>query len=75
MPRNIKLKPCPFCGSDDVRILEHDCKYCRHDEKTGEWIPVEDSTYSADCFCCGCMTDVFNTPQKAAKFWNRRTGA
>ena len=72
MSNKIELKTCPFCGSDDVRVLDHNCKYNRKDKQTGEWVPSECTTYTVDCFECGCSTDCFNTPEKAAKAWNRR---
>ena len=69
--REPELLPCPFCGSKEVHFLEHEGRYNRKDGRGG-WIPCETVTYTADCLKCGCCTDCFNTPEKAAKAWNRR---
>ena len=70
----IELKPCPFCGSEDVRFMNHTYRCNRKNKDTGEWEPDVGTSWSADCFQCGCCTDFFNTPAKAAKAWNRRMG-
>ena len=67
MSKQIKLKACPFCGSDDVRFLDHKATIGRGSDQQ------ELTTYSAECFKCGCTMDFFNSEAKAAKAWNRRT--
>ena len=66
MSKTIKLKACPFCGSEDVRFLDHKATIGRVPEDK------EITTYTAECFKCGCSTDFFNSEAKAAKVWNRR---
>ncbi|MBQ4430579.1 MAG: Lar family restriction alleviation protein [Synergistaceae bacterium] len=51
------LKPCPFCGSDNIR------EYFGY--------PVMHSVIK--CADCGGRMVISGTPQKAAQFWNRRT--
>lgn len=34
---NNKLKPCPFCGSDDVHIEKVDKRYIEHLEQEAEY--------------------------------------
>ena len=53
----MELKPCPFCGSDNVEIH----------------IPYMISDmYMVQCYDCNCNTAIFETPEKAAEAWNRR---
>jgi len=43
MTKEIKLKPCPFCGSDDLDVhLRDEGVHCRG---CGAWMP---SVYSSD---------------------------
>ena len=52
-----KLKPCPFCGCDDIGIWENDEGYIG---------------YQVYCESCGSMADSYDTPKEAIKAWNRR---
>lgn len=52
-----ELKPCPFCGSEDIR--EHS-GYPLH-----YWI--------VKCKHCGAKICVYGSHQQAVSFWNRRT--
>ena len=52
-----ELKPCPFCGSDELFIDE------------GEYR----NDYSINCTDCGCRIGYFDTYAQAASAWNRRT--
>ena len=56
-----ELKPCPFCGEKDVRIVEH--------TKIGEiYVP---KGYYVNCLC-GARFYSFSDKQKAIEAWNRR---
>ena len=52
-----KLKPCPFCGSNNVKIN----------------IPYfADALYLVQCYSCNCTTALYPTKNKAVEIWNRR---
>lgn len=59
----IKLKACPFCGSQQVSI---------------EDISTEDETYfmiqceNEECYAAACFGDESETQEGAARAWNRR---
>lgn len=56
-----ELKPCPFCGSYKVHVIEH--KY--HN--------LSDS-YGVGCFNCKTNSyQFFNSRKEAIEAWNRRT--
>ena len=52
----IKLQPCPFCGSEHIALNSNDAK------------PL----YSIDCENCGCGTRGQLSPKIAADVWNKR---
>ena len=55
-----ELKPCPFCGSKEVKVIEH--KYYH-----------SLNSYGVKCF--GCKTEsyqFFDTKNEAIEAWNRR---
>ena len=58
---DIKLKPCPFCGSKKVAIDD---------------ISTEDENYfmiqCEKCFAAACFGDESETQEGAARAWNRR---
>ena len=54
------LKPCPFCGHDDINVSEREHPY------------QEGKGYFLWCDKCGAKTDVYDTEKKAIKKWNRR---
>ena len=64
MSKEIKLKPCPFCGGE-AKLLEDEFG------RTSGW-------WYASCSNLGCgiiaRTADRPTPQEAAKLWNRRAG-
>lgn len=60
--KKLKFKPCPFCGSDEIHVLHHD----------GNCLGESFTSYNICCMKCGGMTDFFDTPEKAARRWNRR---
>jgi Lar family restriction alleviation protein len=53
-----ELKPCPFCGSLNVHVLE---EY----HFANVFKPVV-------CRTCGCRTESVRDEQKAIEAWNRR---
>ena len=56
------LKPCPFCGSNKVNVIEH--KYYN-------------LTNSFGVKCFNCKTEsyqFFDSRTEAAEAWNRRAG-
>lgn len=62
-PKNLmeyELKPCPFCGSDEV------------DLGVGEKYDGED--YYITCYECGMTTDTYAKPEFIVERWNRRAG-
>jgi Lar family restriction alleviation protein len=57
-----KLKPCPFCGSGKVNVIEHKFYH----------LP---SSYGVRCFNCKTESyQYFDTQEEAIEAWNRRTG-
>lgn len=55
--KDIGLKPCPFCGSVDVKVH----------------IPYfTDDCYMVQCYGCNCNTAIYMTADQAAGAWNRR---
>ncbi len=55
--KEVKLKPCPFCGSDGLNL-----KLCGH-RPDGFWIQCEE---------CGTEGPYCNYIKDAKKYWNRR---
>lgn len=53
----VKLKPCPFCGSEDFVLGFHE----GHNEMR------------VKCKMCKTLFTIFDTPENAPKLWNRRT--
>lgn len=53
----VKLKPCPFCGSEDFVLGFHE----GHNEMR------------VKCKRCKTLFTIFDTPENAPKLWNRRT--
>lgn len=52
------LKPCPFCGSISVDIME----------------TIRNPTlYSVECRGCDCSTNVYYSREEAVNAWNTRT--
>lgn len=55
-----ELKPCPFCGNDDLEIV-------------GEFIPALQYEYfRVLCACCGASSCGHLHKEIAIKRWNRR---
>ena len=55
-----ELKPCPFCGSENVGIMT--------------MFPLRNDliAYYAKCFNCGARTAALLDEQLAIEAWNRR---
>lgn len=59
MSENVELKPCPFCGSKNVRVAENRMDYLF-------------IGYSVHCDGCGVETSYTKDKDKAIEAWNRR---
>ena len=57
----IKLKPCPFCGSDRVEFMPDEEQPCEIATTGFIW-----------CHGCDFTSDSFYSETKAAEAWNRR---
>ena len=61
----MNLKPCPFCGSQDIDVFE-----------TDSGIGGMHGEYHVMCSDCYAATCDVKTRREAAKLWNKRkTGA
>lgn len=60
MNENAELKPCPFCGSENVRVAENRMDYLF-------------IGYSVHCNRCGAETSYTKDKDKAIEAWNKRT--
>lgn len=60
--KKLELKPCPFCGSDEIEKLGR-----------GYYAPVQ--TYQRICLSCGVVTKEFYSPSEADNAWNARAEA
>ena len=56
----MELKPCPFCGNEDVGIA------------VGAYCNYENIFFFAVCDNCGSMTKSFRNRDYAENAWNRR---
>ena len=55
------LRPCPFCDSDDVRLVVDDCRSCA-------------AGIYAKCWCCEARGPDRDTKTEAADAWDARAG-
>jgi len=60
---SVDLKPCPFCGSEDVEIVP-----------IGDVYPFEADSNSVQGYCsfCGCLGPEKETEAEATRAWNCR---
>lgn len=56
------LKPCPFCGGNDIEFF--------HNEYTGDRINA--TPWMANCNDCSVSLESFPTKEQAISTWNRR---
>lgn len=56
-----KLKPCPFCGSEDVVV-----------NSIGADTPEITEEYYVECVNCGSQTKLFDTQEVTTTAWNTR---
>ena len=56
-----ELKPCPFCGSEDIAVWESHSRF-------SSW----SSSHFAQCNSCCATSDAFKTMEEAIEAWNRR---
>ncbi len=66
-----KLKPCPFCGSRDVRIIYNECSNRLYIGRDGG-IRHTPLTHSVKCLCCDSKTGEYEDCVVAIAAWNRR---
>ena len=52
-----ELKPCPFCGTNQVKI---------------HYPYFSDTLCYIRCYECNCITALYTKPELAAEAWNRR---
>ena len=58
--KEVKLKPCPFCGGP-AKLAEH------------YWENTRTESFTVDCVeCGGCMDQHMDSEQEAADAWNQR---
>ncbi len=55
-----KLKPCPFCGGEDISLV----RICN----------VNNDFYYVTCCNCGIFTVDYDKEWDSIKAWNRRAG-
>lgn len=59
-----ELKPCPFCGSSEIKLHKHD----PYDGYQGDC-----TMYLVYCRRCGARTEFEDEAILAVKDWNRRS--
>lgn len=60
-PREMELKPCPFCGGE-AWLNDYEAKYS----------DLPPKSRSPQCRSCGASLGYLTTPAKATEAWNRR---
>lgn len=63
----VELKPCPFCGSDNLDLVHINGSWGYH--------PSEDYVKCLDCYAIGSRikdSDCGNHRKEAIRNWNRR---
>ena len=67
MKKKLKLKPCPFCGHDDITV-EGKMKNFIYKDGT----PMRGMWYDAQCEYCGCYLGPSPSMEMLVENWNRR---
>ena len=62
-----KLKPCPYCGENELGIKTHSHPIIEHSRDTY----ITDSFF-IHCFSCGALGPPCSTWDEAEKAWNER---
>lgn len=70
----IKLKPCPFCGSENVKLMSNE-----GEDIFPQVVDCVDDLGSTFCYvhCYGCDTEFISNSDIAkdvVEAWNRRSG-
>ncbi len=68
----MKLKSCPFCGSQDASIHEVKKLFTLDDYYSGNSTELK-NPFFAFCDTCGVYTNAYPTAEEAAIVWNTRT--
>ena len=63
--REEKLKPCPFCGSDEAWSWPYDTDPMKDGSPS-------DFRFTVRCRICGMGNDEYETDSAAVRAWNRR---
>ena len=70
----IKLKPCPFCGSNLIGIKKSSAQYRVIDtyaDNSESYMTMSDE-YNVFCDKCSCKTAAYFYIDVAIESWNRR---
>jgi len=69
MKNNLELKPCPFCGCDEVEEIVRD------PDAYGKFLVEKDDLYRCGVRCPSCKVMVVGASAgEVAGKWNRRGG-
>ena len=69
----IKLKPCPFCGSEEIAIIKEETQkdVLEINDNTPQFVSI-DNKYQVFCDHCSCQTAKYSYLEVAVESWNRR---
>lgn len=72
----IKLKECPFCGSENVKLIHFDIdmqeEVCADSEEKLDDKGIYPYIHCYEC-CIDFCPDSSSTPRKTIQAWNRRS--
>lgn len=72
MSENVELKPCPFCGGQNIGADS-----CNGLEECANFEECDSQYHAIVCNCnkggCGASSGYYPTLEKAIEAWNRRT--
>jgi Lar family restriction alleviation protein len=69
MPMIDRMKPCPFCWSDDLELIDQPCS-----DEPDPNDPDDKPFRVVTCNRCGADGPVSSTDDVAVDRWNRRDG-